>query len=143
MSDAPPRILVVDDLVEHRELLAQVLLDLGYDVVTAGDGEGALEAIRNGPPPCLVLVDLWMPGMGGSGFLGALRADPDAAISRTPVVVMTADPEGAALQLEAAPPEFLLEKPFGLRELRRVVVRYCGQGAADRRVSGHPAHDPA
>lgn len=143
MSDVAPRILIVDDLVDHRELLSQVLLDLGYDVVTAGDGEGALEAIRRGPRPCLVLVDLWMPGMGGAGFLGALRSDADPGVARIPVVVMTADPDGAARQLEAAPPELLLEKPFGLRELRRAVVRFCGQGASTRRIAPHPSHDPA
>jgi CheY-like chemotaxis protein len=142
MSEAPPRILIVDDLIDHRELLSQVLVDLGYEVRTATDGEAALAEIRGGPRPSLVLVDLWMPGMGGSGFLGALRSDPDPAVARLPVVVMTADPEGASVQLQAAPPELLLEKPFGLRELRRAVVRFCGQGAPTRRTGPHPSHDP-
>jgi CheY-like chemotaxis protein len=143
MSGNRPRIMVVDDLVEHRELLSQVLVDLGYAVDTAGDGRTALEAIRNGPPPQLVLVDFWMPGINGKQFLDALRAEPDAAWSRLPVVVMTADPDGVAEQLEGSPPDLLLEKPFGLRELRRAVVKFCGPGVAPQRWGAPSHHDPA
>lgn len=133
MSDPAPDILIVDDLVEHRELLSQVLADLGYEVATAGDGRAALEAIRSGARPRLVLLDHWMPRMDGTEFLGHLRSDPDVAISAIPVVVMTADPDGVAELLARTPPDTLLEKPFGLRELRKVVLRFCGQGAAPHR----------
>jgi CheY-like chemotaxis protein len=133
MPGPAPRILIVDDLVEHRELLSQVLGDLGYEVVTAGDGREALASIRSGERPCLVLLDQWMPHMDGTEFLGHLRASPDAAIAGIPVVVMTADPDGVADLLAHAPPDTLLEKPFGLRELRKVVLRFCGQGAAPHR----------
>jgi len=133
MPGPAPRILIVDDLVEHRELLSQVLGDLGYEVATARDGREALESIRNGERPGLVLLDHWMPNMDGTEFLGHLRASTDPAIAAIPVVVMTADPDGVADLLARAPPDTLLEKPFGLRELRRVVVRYCGQGAAPHR----------
>jgi len=121
--------MIVDDLVDHRELLSQVLVDLGYTVDTVGDARTALDVIRDGPRPELVLVDLWMPGMGGNDFLTELRAEPDPALTRIPVVIMTADSDGAAELLAGTPPDFLLEKPFGLGELRRVVVRFCGQGA--------------
>jgi len=133
MPGPAPRILIVDDLVEHRELLSQVLGDLGYEVATAGDGREALESIRSGERPCLVLLDHWMPNMDGTEFLGHLRASTDAALAAIPVVVMTADPDGVAELLAGAPPDTLLEKPFGLRELRKVVLRFCGQGAAPHR----------
>jgi two-component system response regulator MprA len=133
MPGPTPRILIVDDLVEHRELLSQVLGDLGYEVATAGDGREALESIRSGQRPCLILLDHWMPNMDGTEFLGHLRASTDPAIAAIPVVVMTADPDGVAELLERAPPDTLLEKPFGLRELRKVVLRFCGQGAAPHR----------
>ncbi len=125
--------MVVDDLVDHRELLSQVLVDLGYAVDTVGDGRTALEAIRRGPRPQLVLVDFWMPGMDGNAFLAALRGESDPEVARIPVVVMTADPDGVAEILGQTQPDLLLEKPFGLRELRRVVVRFCGQGASHHR----------
>ena len=134
--------MVVDDLVEHRELLSQVLVDLGYAVDTAGDGRAALEAIRSGSPPQLVLVDFWMPGINGNQFLAALRAEPDAARAKIPVVVMTADPEGVVELLASAPPDLLLEKPFGLRELRRAVVKFCGQGATPHRWGASTTQEP-
>ena len=135
--------MVVDDLVDHRELLSQVLVDLGYAVDTVGDAHTALDAIRRGPRPQLVLVDFWMPGMGGNEFLEALRAEADPAISRIPVVVMTADPDGVVELLARTPPDLLLEKPFGLGELRRVVVRFCGQGSPSHRWGGSTTQDPA
>jgi CheY-like chemotaxis protein len=143
MPDSAPRIMVVDDLVDHRELLSQVLVDLGYAVDTVGDAHTALDAIRRGPRPQLVLVDFWMPGMGGNQFLAVLRADSDPAISRIPVVVMTADPDGVSELLVSTPPDLLLEKPFGLRELRRVVVRFCGQGSGSHRWGTPTTHEPA
>jgi CheY-like chemotaxis protein len=143
MSGDRPKIMVVDDLVDHRELLSQVLVDLGYAVDTAGDGRSALAAIRNGSPPQLVLVDFWMPGINGNQFLAALRAEPDAARSKIPVVVMTADADGVAELLASSPPDLLLEKPFGLRELRRAVVKFCGQGATPHRWGSPAGHEPA
>jgi CheY-like chemotaxis protein len=143
MLTSSPRIMVVDDLVDHRELLSQVLVDLGYAVDTVGDAHTALDAIRRGPRPQLVLVDFWMPGMGGNQFLTILRADSDPELSRIPVVVMTADADGVAEMLASTPPDFLLEKPFGLRELRRVVVRFCGQGAGTHRWGAPTNHEPA
>ena len=133
----------MDDLVEHRELLSQVLVDLGYSVDTVGDAHTALDAIRRGPRPQLVLVDFWMPGMGGNDFLATLRAESDPVLARIPVVVMTADPDGVVELLARTPPDLLLEKPFGLRELRRAVVRFCGQGAAHHRWGSLSPHDPA
>ena len=142
MTSTPPRIMVVDDLVDHRELLSQVLVDLGYAVDTVDDAHTALDAIRRGPRPQLVLVDFWMPGMGGSEFLAVLRAEPDLTLARIPVVVMTADPEGVVELLAGNAPDLLLEKPFGLRELRRVVVRFCGQGSANHRWGASTSHEP-
>jgi CheY-like chemotaxis protein len=128
-----PRILVVDDLEEHRELLSQVLADLGYAGTTAGDGLAALQAVQDGWRPDLVLLDLWMPVMGGAEFLARLRAHEDPLLARVPVVLMTADPGAVAERTGGAPPDLTLAKPFGLRELRQVVVRFCGQGAGVQR----------
>jgi CheY-like chemotaxis protein len=141
MADRTPRILVVDDLDEHRELLAQVLVDLGYAVTCAPDGLSALGAMREGPG--LVLLDLWMPVMDGAEFLARLRADGDPALARTPVVLMTADPGTVAAKTAGAPPDAMLVKPFGLKELRQVVVKFCGHGAGIPRQGATPAQDRA
>jgi CheY-like chemotaxis protein len=139
MGEGAPRILVVDDLDEHRDLLAQVLEDLGYQVSGAADGKAALAAIAEGAPVGLVLVDLRMPVMDGAEFLVHLRADPDAGRARTPVVVMTADPLAEDDWRAGMRPDQFLVKPFGLRELRQVVVRFCGKGSQPLRAGAGTA----
>jgi CheY-like chemotaxis protein len=143
MDQQAPRILVVDDLADHRELLSQVLVDLGYAVTTAGHGLAGIEAMRDGWRPDLVLLDLWMPVMDGAEFLARLRADSDPALARIPVVLMTADPGAAEDRTARARPDLTLSKPFGLRELRHVVVKFCGQGATAPRWESLPAHGRA
>jgi len=143
MDHRTPRILIVDDLDEHRELLSQVLSDFGYAVTSVGHGQAGLESMERGLRPSLVLLDLWMPVMDGAEFLARLRAHPEPDVARIPVVLMTADPVAAPEQVHDAPPDLTLAKPFGLRELRQVVVKYCGQGAgAARRIHApDPGHD--
>ena len=154
MTDTSPRIMVVDDLVDHRELLSQVLVDLGYTVDTVGD---ARHGARRDPATARGRSSSWSTSgcraWAGTTSWRALRAEPDPELARIPVVVMTADPDGVAELLAGTPPDFLLEKPFGLRELRRVVVRFCGQGAAPHRwgapvdsragVARGPVHQPS
>jgi CheY-like chemotaxis protein len=143
MADPAPRILVVDDLDEHRDLLSQVLVDFGYAVTSARDGLAALAAMREGPRPRLVLVDLWMPVMDGAEFLARLRADADPALATTAVVLMTADPGAVAERTDGAPPDVTLAKPFGLKDLRQVVVKFCGQGNYVPRWGAAPPRDRA
>ena len=82
-------------------------------------------------------------GWAATSSLQALRAEPDPAIARIPVVVMTADPDGAVELLARSPPDLLLEKPFGLGELRRVVLRFCGQGSSSHRWGASTTQGPA
>jgi CheY-like chemotaxis protein len=129
MDARRPRILIVDDLEDHRELLSQVLVDFGYAVTSAGDGQAALDSIEDGIRPDLVLLDLWMPVMDGAELLSRLRAHEDREVARIPVVLMTADPVAAPERTGGALPDLTLAKPFGLKELRQVVLRFCGPGA--------------
>jgi len=79
------RALVVDDEPDMRWLLAQVLQDEGFDVVTAEDGRAALEQISRETPD-VVLLDLKMPGLDGLQALERAKAvDP-----HMPVVIVTA-----------------------------------------------------
>ena len=143
MSPDTGTILVIDDVEEHRDLLLQVLEDSGYRVSSASDGEEALEILAGATPPRLILLDYRMPAVDGAEFLRRLRADPDPGRSAIPVVLMTGlaphewEREGA---LDVAE---VLEKPFGLGELRRVVVRFCGKGLANHRWGSTSGHDPA
>ena len=81
------RILVVDDEKDARTMLGRYLATLGLEVVEAGDGQQALEAIRMEAPDA-VLLDLVMPVMDGLTFLQKLRANP--LHTGLPVIVLTA-----------------------------------------------------
>lgn len=83
----PPRLLIVEDNADNRDILTRRLTRRGFSVVAVGDGfEGLRLALRDFPD--LIILDLEMPGMDGYQFLGQLRAHaPTAAI---PVIVVTA-----------------------------------------------------
>jgi len=141
MAPPAPPILVVEDLDDHRELLTQVLRDLGYAVRSAVNGRAALDLMRDGFRPALVLLDLLMPVMDGAKFLADLRAHADPVLARVPVVLMTADPGEVAERTAGAEADLILAKPFGLKDLRRVVVKICGPGAAPPRWGSLDDHE--
>ncbi len=95
MSAEPVNILLVEDDKVDVMAFKRALHDIkvGNALYVAGDGIEALEMLRgeNGremlPKPCLVLLDLNMPRMGGIEFLQEVRADP--ALTRLLVIVMT------------------------------------------------------
>ena len=81
------RILIVDDEVNARTALAEILRDEGYVVDMAADGFKALPKLDDFAPEAVV-TDLRMPGMDGLELMRRVHArDPD-----TPVVVVTAFP---------------------------------------------------
>ncbi|MCP4198425.1 MAG: response regulator [Proteobacteria bacterium] len=80
-------ILVVDDEPNVRNYLKAVLEDAGFNVVTAGDGEVALEIIKNETPD-FISLDLIMPRKSGHKLLFELKKDK--ALSRIPVLIVTA-----------------------------------------------------
>jgi adenylate cyclase len=85
--DRPPKILVVDDDFINRELLKAYLTEANYDVVTAAEGQSALELALESPPD-LALIDVQMPGMDGIELCSALKSTPETRF--VPVVIVTA-----------------------------------------------------
>ena len=117
-SMANPSILVVDDDTAVCGMLAQFLVDNGYQVTMATSGAEALALAANDPPD-LVLLDLRMPGMDGMECLQQLR-QRDATL---PVVMVTAvdDEVVAARCLELGAVEYLM-KPVSLEYLRTILT---------------------
>jgi CheY-like chemotaxis protein len=64
-SPRPLRILLVDDSPEGRGALTRLLTLKGFEVLAVGDGASALEALRAGAPPDVVLTDLLLPDIDG------------------------------------------------------------------------------
>ena len=86
-----PRILVVDDDRNMRELLALHLGNAGYEVETAEDGiEAGYKVLCQRPD--LIICDVYMPHLGGFEFVAALRADP--VLQNIPVIFLTTAIEG-------------------------------------------------
>lgn len=71
-----PRIIVVDDDPEVLDLLRQILVYNGNDVISFASGAAALDAARREPPD-IILLDITMPGMCGLELCGHLKNDPE------------------------------------------------------------------
>src|SRR5688500_17595314 len=83
-------VLIVDDEPDLREAFRDVLIASGFEAHTAEDGAAALELVRDGVVPDVILLDLMMPRMNGWRFIEELRRLPGFA--ETPVVLLSAHP---------------------------------------------------
>lgn len=88
MSDAPtrPRVLLVDDYADAREMYSEYLKFSGFDVVEAANGMEALQRAVDSTPD-IILMDLSLPVMDGWEATRRLKADPRTAA--IPVVALT------------------------------------------------------
>lgn len=102
-------VLVVDDELDVREIVGEVLADAGYDVRLAADGRQGLAEVSGAPRPLVLLLDLVMPVMTGSELFTKLRSE--ASTADIPVVIMTSDPAAAP---KGVP---VLAKPVGISTL--------------------------
>ena len=113
MTDAKPRVLVVDDDRAVRDSLRRSLEFNGYDVVLAADGAEGLVAVGSQPPD-VVVIDVMMPRLDGIETTRALRA----AGNDVPILVLTArDAVGDRVAGLDAGADDYLTKPFALEEL--------------------------
>jgi CheY-like chemotaxis protein len=125
MQSEQPRekILVVEDDAVTREGLGVILERAGYEVALSANGHEALALLASGPPPDLILLDVFMPVMDGWQFLDRLKRQAPPPI---PVVVATA---AAILTREWALDhgcKGFLRKPFEADELLAEVRRCLG-----------------
>ncbi len=81
-------VLVVDDEVAIVQLLAEILLDAGLEVITAHDGRGALKMLRGGLHPQVIVSDIMMPGVDGWELYSKLRGE--LGMRETGVILMSA-----------------------------------------------------
>ncbi|HEY8131538.1 MAG TPA: response regulator [Thermoanaerobaculia bacterium] len=108
------RILVIDDDMPLRGMLAAALRQHGFQVLLAGDGEEGQRAL-NIHHPDVILLDLAMPKVNGWDFLQRLQET--GHLGRVPIIVLSAhlrvEPQ-AVLQMGVSA---ILPKPFNLPEL--------------------------
>ena len=127
MTAPAGNVLIVEDDADTREMLETLLAIQGFHAVSAEDGLEALHllrTVRHRAPevPCLILLDLKMPRLGGHEFRRAQLGDP--TVAGVPVAVMSGavDLEERAEALGAVA---TVAKPIDFDLLLTVVRRYC------------------
>ena len=118
-------ILLVDDDADVRAVMAEVLIDVGYGILEAENGLVALALLATmKAAPCLVVLDLRMPVMGGEEFLE--RLSKIEKLAKLPVIVMTA----ANVRCLREGTVRLLHKPLSLERFLAVIREYCPHPSA-------------
>jgi CheY-like chemotaxis protein len=114
------KILIAEDERDIRDLIAFTLKFAGYDIVTANNGEEAVQLTKQELPD-LVITDVRMPKMTGYEACKQIKADP--ATQHIPVVFLSAKGQEAEVQtgLDSGADEYLL-KPFAPDQLTRKVA---------------------
>ena len=120
------RVLVVDDNPANLTLARAVLESAGVDVVVAGDGVLALEALATGSFD-VVLMDVRMPRMGGPDAVARIRAG-EAGRPDAPVIALTAEAEESRARLLDQGFDGVLGKPMRAAELIAAVTAACRPG---------------
>jgi two-component system chemotaxis response regulator CheY len=119
------RILVVDDAITMRQLVAATLKSAGYEVVDARDGVDALKKLETEGRFNLIVSDVNMPNMDGITFLKEVKAN--AKHKFTPVIMLTTESQ-ASIKEEGrqAGAKAWIVKPFKPNDLLAVVKKIIG-----------------
>jgi CheY-like chemotaxis protein len=119
-----PGVLLVEDDPDSLALLISTLSPLGVDLLTATDGESALQQARE-LRPSLIVLDILLPRQDGWAVLRELRADPQLA--HVPVIVVSSQ-DNATLGLRLGANDYLV-KPMDRVRLRDLVRTYLQRPA--------------
>jgi CheY-like chemotaxis protein len=120
-------ILVVEDVPNVLELLEVTLRFKGYPVVTAQNGQEALEKVQS-DHPALVITDILMPKMDGYALAHRLRTNPETC--RTPLIFLSATyvtPEDKKFAISLGAVRFI-EKPIDTEDFLLTVAELLTQG---------------
>lgn len=119
------RILIIDDAVDIIRAMSVRLVDAGYEVLSAPDGETGLKVALQASPDAIVL-DMRMPGMDGHAVLARLRGDAELGV--IPIIVVSANvAEQDQKQARQAGARYVLEKPYDAAMLIRAVRSALGE----------------
>jgi DNA-binding NtrC family response regulator len=126
-------ILIIDDEVNLRKTLAEILAGKGYEILEAGDGADAIELLGKNTPD-LIFTDWRMPKLGGEDVLRHVRNDP--RLAAVPVIVITAfgSSHNAIEAVRLGAYDFVM-KPFDLEEISLTVERALAHSSLNREVA--------
>jgi two-component system response regulator MprA len=121
---ADKSVLIVEDDANARSDLQAILQNHGYDTVVAGDGLAAINLLRTGIRPRLILLDMILPGADGWQFFAErLR---DSSLAQLPVVIMTGVGIASKDWARALGAADLIRKPIDVPRLLNLVQEYAG-----------------
>lgn len=118
------KVLIVDDEPLNVDYLEQRLEDLEYQIITASDGQKALDKIKNDQPD-LILLDLMMPVLDGFAVLSQVKADP--GLRDIPVIIISADHDSKSIVrgIKQGADDYLT-KPVNAELLVKKLKEYLG-----------------
>jgi CheY-like chemotaxis protein len=127
---APPRdgaekracVLIIDDEPDALDAVAELLEDEGLKTLRARHGGEALDLLRAGERPSLILLDVKMPVMDGREFLRRVSVEPEFA--EIPIAIVTASASVRDVPFRKNDAGFF-RKPLDYDRLMKVVRSYC------------------
>ena len=123
------RILVVDADKAIRDILSDVLTFMGFTVAVASSGNEGLDLFLKDPFD-LVVTDLIMPGMDGWDLAFHVKSRAPS----TPVVLITGQQKEEVMEIEKGDHvDFVMFKPFKLKEMQKTVYRMLGAHSPEMR----------
>jgi len=118
------KILIVDDEPFNVDVLQQELEELNYQIITAANGQEALDKIRSQQPD-LILLDLMMPVLDGFAVLSQIKADND--LRDIPVIIVSAadDSKSIVKGIKHGADDYIT-KPIDADHLKKKVKEHLG-----------------
>jgi len=124
-----PAVLLVEDDADTRDVVSTLLEEEGYQTAVAADGQQAIDYLAACTElPCLVLLDLLMPRVGGVAVLRWMQTQP--RLAQLPVTVISARPQASGAQVAAAFRDHVigvLQKPFDIDRVLTLLEEHCGE----------------
>lgn len=120
------RILIIDDSIEHLDILKEVLTFSGFEVKTAADGRRIVSMVQEFHPH-LVLLDYVLPVINGAELAAQLKGDPASA--HIPIILMSAYLNAAIIN-QCHCCDGILYKPFDLDFLLRYINQILNKAAS-------------
>lgn len=132
------RVLVVDDSATIRAVLGKMLMQDGYEVLKAADGESAIDMAREQLPD-LIFLDIVLPGISGFAVLRTLRRD--SRTRTTPIIMMSGNQQATEqFYVQRFGADGFIKKPFGRADVFHAIRALVQAGRVSPRVEAMPVN---
>lgn len=136
-----PRVLVVEDEEYLRDLYQEVLLDEGYYVETAKDGNEGLVKIKAGGWD-LVILDIILPGMDGIEIMRVVKSNPPAVPNKKVVFLTNLDKDKEMQQALALGDGYFIKSQITPGNLLEQIRTYLSMEQAPKQIDPNALPDP-